>query len=150
MTSNEVKPISGQIVIDATDLILGRMASTVAKLVLKGERVIIINAEKALISGNKKNIVENVQKKIGLRTLGSQKKAPKQPRKPDGFVRLTVRKMLPWKKNRGKKAYRRLKVYVGEPEETKKQDVQTLPKAKRDVYKFITVGEVLRTFGWNS
>jgi large subunit ribosomal protein L13 len=58
MTSNEVKPISGQIVIDATDLILGRMASTVAKLVLKGERVIIINAEKALISGNKKNIVE--------------------------------------------------------------------------------------------
>ena len=107
MTSNDVKPISNQIVIDATDLILGRMASIVSKLILKGQKVIIINAEKALISGNKKNIIENVAKKIGLRTLGSQKKAPKQPRKPDGFVRLTVRKMLPWKKNRGKKAFRR-------------------------------------------
>jgi len=150
MTSNELKPTSDQIVIDATDLILGRMASTVSKLILKGESVLIINAEKALISGNKKNIIENVEKKIGLRTLGSQKKAPKQPRKPDGFVRLTVRKMLPWKKNRGKKAYRRLKVYVGEPEETKKLHVQTLPKAKRDVYKFMTVGELLKAFGWNN
>ena len=139
------------IVIDASNLILGRLASNVAKRILNGEQVIIVNAEKAVISGSKKNIVAKFETRLGLRTLGSQKKAPKRPRKPNNFIRRVVRGMLPWDKSRGKMAYRRLKVYIGVPQEIK-VSLQTLPKAKKDekMNKFITVGELLKTFSWNN
>ena len=51
-------------VYDATDLVLGRLASTVAKHLLSsaraGEetRVIIVNAEKAVVSGKKDAVIE--------------------------------------------------------------------------------------------
>ena len=44
------------LVIDATNKIAGRLASIVAKLLLIGEEVIILNAEKAVISGKKDRI----------------------------------------------------------------------------------------------
>ena len=43
-------------IIDAKDLIAGRMGAFVAKQLLLGETVDIVNAEKAVISG-KKNVV---------------------------------------------------------------------------------------------
>ena len=44
-----------QIVIDANELILGRLATQVAKKLLLGVEVQIINCEKAVISGTKKH-----------------------------------------------------------------------------------------------
>ena len=43
-------------IIDGTNAVLGRLASYVAKKVLKGEEVIILNCEHILITGNKKSI----------------------------------------------------------------------------------------------
>ena len=44
-------------IIDASNLILGRMASVVAKRLLQGENIIVVNAEKAVVSGKKKAVV---------------------------------------------------------------------------------------------
>ena len=49
------------IIVNAKGLILGRLASNVAKLLLQGETVIILNAEKAAISGKKQQIVQEAK-----------------------------------------------------------------------------------------
>lgn len=137
-------------IIDASELILGRLASNVAKRILTGEDIIVVNAEKAVITGSKKNIVEEFKTRLGTRTLGSQKKAPKHPRKPDTYVRKVVRGMLPWKKPKGKRAYKRLKVHIGVPESLGEFRIQTIPKIRKNIKPSMTVGELLKTFGWNS
>ena len=43
---------------DAKDQILGRMATRVAKDLLKGENIVIVNCENACISGNPKKTIE--------------------------------------------------------------------------------------------
>ncbi len=53
--------------------------------------------------------------KLKTRTLANQEKAPKHPRRPDNYVRRVVRGMLPWKKSRGKDAFRRVRVFMGTP-----------------------------------
>ena len=135
-------------VIDASGLILGRLASNVAKRIILGEKIVIVNSENAIISGSKKKAMEEFKKRLGFRTLGSQEKAPKRPRRPDNFVRRTIRGMLPWKKPKGKSAYRRLAVYIGVPNEYLGKAVQSMPEAKKNLLPFITVGDLLKTFGW--
>jgi len=137
-------------VIDASNLILGRLASNVAKRILNGEEIVVVNAERAVISGSRKKTIEEEKKHLGLRTLGSQKKAPKHPRRPDGFVRRVVRGMLPWKKPKGKMAYKRLKIFIGVPENLSEASLQTIPEAKKIMRPSVTVGELLETFGWKN
>ena len=48
--------ISSVTIIDASNLLLGRLASIIAKRLLSGEEIIVVNAEKAVISGNRENI----------------------------------------------------------------------------------------------
>ena len=104
-------------IIDASNLILGRMASYVAKKALNGNRVVVLNAEKAIISGTKERVVARAKQKLKTRTLGNLEKSPTHPRKPDGYVRRVIRGMLPWKKTSGKEAFHRVRVYIGTPEE---------------------------------
>src|SRR3989338_2100192 len=50
-------------IIDGENSVLGRIASYVAKEALKGERIAIVNCEKIIISGNKKNVEESFERK---------------------------------------------------------------------------------------
>ena len=104
-------------VVDASNLILGRMASYVAKRALDGKNIVVINAERAVISGTKERVVARAKLKLKTRTLGNLEKSPTHPRKPDGYVRRVIRGMLPWKKTGGKNAFHRVKVYIGTPSE---------------------------------
>ncbi len=108
--------MENKIFIDAENAILGRLASIAAKLALEGKEVIIFNAEKAVISGKKQAILNEVKRKLETRTLASVEKSPTHPRRPDIYVRRVIRGMLPWKKPKGKSAYKRVKVYIGIPE----------------------------------
>ena len=65
MASKQEKTVqvsSKPIVIDGTDLIAGRLCSNVAKLLLKGNHVSIVNCEKIMISGNRRNVIEEYKK----------------------------------------------------------------------------------------
>ncbi len=105
-------------VIDATDVILGRMATLVAKDLLRGEDVAIVNAEEAVISGSKEFILEKFSHRRERKSIvNPARHGPFYPRLPDGIVRRAVRGMLPYRKARGKEAFKRLKVYRGVPEE---------------------------------
>ena len=142
------KKIPSFMVIDASGLILGRLASHAAKGVLLGDDIVIINAEKAIITGSKENILREFKDRLGTKTWGSQKKAPKHPRRPDTYVRRVIRGMLPWKKPRGKKAYRKLQVYIGVPENYKGVSIHTFSDAKKKIRPCMTVGELLKIYGW--
>ncbi len=139
------------LIIDASNLILGRLSSITAKQLLLGKHVTIVNSEKAFISGSRRNILEAAQNSLRTRTLGAQSKAPKHPRRPEGIIRRTVRGMLPYDKPKGRTAYRRLRVYTGVPTDIPVQKAMTLPKAKAGKSTIgLTVNEVSKNIGWNA
>ena len=50
------------IVVDASNCISGRLCSKVSKLLLQGNRVSVVNAEKVMVSGNKYEVIESTRK----------------------------------------------------------------------------------------
>jgi large subunit ribosomal protein L13 len=132
------------LVVDATNAVLGRLASRVSKELLKGCKVNVVNAEKAVIVGNKRNTINKYIKKL---SLGTPQHGPFFPRRPDGIVRRTIRGMLPYKKPRGKKAFKNLRVYIGVPDEFKDQKKERFG-TKTVRADFVRVSEVSRSLGW--
>ncbi len=130
-------------VIDAENAVMGRLASKVAKMALLGEKVIIVNADKAVITGDPKKIIEDYVEKF---SIGTPQHGPKWPRRPDTILRRTIRGMLP-KNNRGKEALRRVEVYIGVPEEySNAEKIEGVEKNPLEI-KFITLGELSRRIG---
>lgn len=114
------------IIIDAKDLILGRLASFAAKKALLGEEIKIINAEKSVISGNRRFLLEKYKNKFDR---GATLFGPYFPRRPERIVRRTIRGMLPFKTTRGRDAYKRVMCYIGVPQELAKEKAITLKEA---------------------
>ncbi|MCS7114333.1 MAG: 50S ribosomal protein L13 [Nitrososphaerota archaeon] len=139
----------GYKVIDATGLILGRLASIIAKRLLKGEKIAVVNAEKAVISGKKKSKVLEAKEFL---KVGYPEKGPFHYKRPDRILRRTVRGMLPYKQPKGKQAYKRLKVFIGVPDELKGLKMETLDKAqaKKLTCPYFTLGELAKEIGWSS
>ena len=144
------------IVIDVDGLVLGRACSFAAKKALMGEEVIIVNAEKALISGEKKNVLHDNLAKLDIKNKGNYTRGPFHQKRPDRYVRRAVRGMLPFSKTRGREAYARVSVYIGVPaEEIKREHKVDLSKEKRQdlsglkktLRRSVTVGEVCKFIG---
>lgn len=135
------------IIIDANNLILGRIATKVAKLALLGETIKIINCEKAVIAGNKKSVIEAYKKRS---VRGIHTKGPFLPRMPDRFVKRTIRGMLPYKRPRGAEAFKRIICYSGIPEEFAKEKAATYEEfnvSKLPYLKFVTVKGICKVLG---
>jgi len=134
--------------INADGLIIGRMASIVAKRLLNGEEIVIVNSEKAVLSGKKKIKVKEAKKFL---EVGYPEKGPFHYRRPDRIVRRTVRGMLPYKQPKGKQAYKRLKVFIGIPDKLKDKKIETLMDARAEklTCPYFTVGELAKEIGWN-
>lgn len=104
---------------DADGAVLGRLASAVADLLLKAARegredkVVVINAEKAVVTGSPTSILATYHAKYDL---NHARKGPYYPRMPDMILKRTVRGMLPYqKKSSGRRALRNLRVEIGCP-----------------------------------
>ena len=134
--------------VNADGLILGRMASKVAKKLLNGEKIIIVNAEKAVLSGKKKSKVAEAKEFL---EVGAPMRGPFHYRRPDRILRKTVRGMLPFKQPKGKQAYKKLKVFIGVPEDLKGQQMITLKEAQAAKLKgpYFTLAELAKEIGWN-
>jgi large subunit ribosomal protein L13 len=134
-------------IFDANNLILGRIATVAAKRLLRGETIVIINAEKAVVSGKKRSKVKETKKML---EIGHPRKGPYFFRQPDQFVKRVIRGMLPRKKPKGKEAYKRLRVFIGVPEEFRDRHAETILEAKAEKLKcpYVTVGELVKEIGW--
>ena len=135
-------------IVNAEGLILGRMASKVAKKLMNGEEVIIVNAEKTILSGKRKSKIAEAHVFL---EVGAPARGPFHYRRPDRMVRKTVRGMLPIKQPKGKNAFARLRVFLGVPEELKNQKTETLPDAQAAKLKgpSFTLGELAKEIGWH-
>ena len=132
-------------VIDATNARLGRLASFVAKRLLDGEEIVIINAEKAIITGDPQVITERY---LERRKRGSPHHGPFFPKRPDLIVYRAIRGMIPRKKSKGREALKRLKIYLGKPTEIKGEIMRFEEHQKPIECKFITIYELSKRLGW--
>jgi large subunit ribosomal protein L13 len=135
-------------VVNAEGLILGRMCSKIAKRLLNGEEIIIVNAEKIVISGKKKSKVAEAKEFLDV---GAPERGPFHSRRPDRIVRKTVRGMVPWRQPKGKNAYKRLKVFMGIPKELKDMKMETVEQAQASKLNgpHFTLEELAVEVGWN-
>lgn len=134
-------------IINGEGLLLGRMASIVAKRALNGENIAIVNAELAIISGSRARVLGNYRSK---RSRGSVEGGPFFPRRPDHIVKRTIRGMLPYKRPAGDAALKRIRVYVGVPEEYDGHEMESLEEAHMDRLnnpQYVTLGTVSSFLG---
>lgn len=130
--------------IDGKNAVLGRLATSVSKKLLAGESVNIVNAEKVIITGNPEKIKQNYLEKI---QRGSVHHGPFFPRKPNLIVRRAIRGMLPYKTNKGRNAFKKLRVFIGVPEDMKNEKFETIA-VKNIRTNFITIGKLAKAIGW--
>lgn len=112
------------VLIDAQDMVLGRLASAVAKILRGkhkpnftphadcGDNVIVINAEKVRLTGKK--LTDKVYVRHTTYPGGQRFQTPSDilARYPERLVEKAVKGMLP-KNSLGRKVYTNMKVYVG-------------------------------------
>ena len=131
-------------IIDATGSTLGRLGTSVAKRLLKGEEIAIVNSEKAIISG-KKSMIKNIYQE--KRDLGTYRKGPFFPRMPDQIVKRTIRGMIPYQTPHGRAAFKNLKCYIGVSEEFQGKKFEVIENSKKQPINFLTVEQLSRLLG---
>ncbi len=139
------------VVIDAEGAILGRLASVVAKLLQEGFRVYVVNADKAVVSGDRLMVIKSYHIWLEIKTLRNpQKSSPKRPRSPEAIIKRAVKGMLPKDNWKGIEALKRLKVFVGIPKELKNKEFIRIPEADKSRLRgdYITVAEIAKSMGW--
>ena len=141
-------PKQTRTVVDAEGLILGRMCSKVAKKLLNGEEVVILNSEKTVLSGKRKSKIAEAKQFL---EVGAPKRGPFHYRRPDRIVRKTVRGMLPMDKMKGKNALAKLQIFLGVPEELKNQKPESVPDAQATNLRGpqFTLAELAKEIGWH-
>lgn len=128
-----------KIVYDGKGCVFGRLASVVAKDLLKGNFVDVINCEGIVISGDKKLFMKKIlaKRKMGS---GSSMKGPKYPRVADRLIKRMIRGMLPWDRAKGREAFRKLRCYVGD---RKEEGVEVIKLKHKKPMKYFTIKEIM-------
>lgn len=135
-------------IIDGEDLILGRLGAFAAKKALLGEKIDIINCEKIIISGNKKNILAKYKQRTV--DLGNINQGPYYPRRADMFVKRLLRGMFPHKQEKGRKAYERIRCHIGTDNRFKDKKTEQLKRSgitKLPTLRYITIKELCDQLG---
>lgn len=127
-----------KVILDAEGEVLGRLGSYTAKELLRGNEVVIVNSEKAIVSGDKAGNIERIKK--WRKKGGSSTRGPMVPKVPERLLKRMIRGMLPWDKPKGQEAWKRLICYSGVPAEIK--DAKKLNFKKP--FKYTTLGEICR------
>jgi large subunit ribosomal protein L13 len=133
------------VVVDARDCIMGRVASEVAQSALDGNRVAIINAEEAVITGNEEATMDTYRTRANL---GSDS-GPYYPKRPDRIFKRAVRGMLPYKQTRGREAFESVRIYVGNPHDRDGEVLEGTSLDRLSNIKFTSLGEISENLGAN-
>jgi large subunit ribosomal protein L13 len=137
-----VAEFDADMVVDARDCVLGRVASQVAERALDGERVAVVNAERAVVTGRENSVIET----FGARRRQGSDRGPMYPKRPDRIFKRSIRGMLPYKRPRGREAFESVRVYVGNPYD----EAEVLENASLDrlsTIKFVPLGEISEALG---
>merc|ERR1711997_1301126 len=137
LTSTTMPGLSPKpVLIDGRGHLLGRLASTVAKFILSGNKVIVVRCEGINMSCNFKPL-----------------RGPFHFRAPGKIFWRTVRGMIPHKTERGKDAMKRLQTFEGVPPPYDKKKRMVIPSALKVLRlkpgrKFCSLGRLSHDVGW--
>jgi len=133
-------------IINAENMVVGRLATLAAKKALLGEKVDIINCEKAVMSGKKRFLIAETKRKVDMGTF----KGPFYPRMADRLVRRIIRGMLPYKQEKGDKAFKRVMCYRGIPKELEGKESISIEGAHLSKIKdtdYMTIADICKKLG---
>ena len=133
------------LVVDARDCVLGRVATQVAERALAGDRVAVVNAEDAVITGRTEDVLSKYEDRA---ELGSDR-GPAYPRRPDRIFKRAVRGMVPYKQDAGREALSNVRIYVGNPNEMDAQVLEDTSIDRLSTTRFVTLGSVAAHLGAN-
>jgi len=142
------------IVIDGKGHLLGRLASTVAKQLLMGQKIVVVRCEALNISGEFFRAKLKYQAFMRKQTrFNPTRGGPFHFRAPSKMFWRTVRGMIPHKTARGAAAMERLKTFEGIPPPYDHKKRMVVPQALRVLRlkpgrKYCTVGRLGHEFGW--
>lgn len=148
----EAKPAPDHVLyIDATGHVAGRLSSRVASEVLRGRRVVVLNAEKAVVSGSRDAVLRAWKERLELGSKVNPMYGPLHPRRPDNILWRMVRGMVPKTKAKGNLGLKRLRIYMGVPA---KYSGMTLTKvddavATRPLPTYTSIDEIAHEIGWS-
>ncbi len=137
-------------IIDGTGHVIGRLSSEVAKRILRGEEIVIVNAEKTIITGERSRVFHVYLEKRQRGSTASRMRGigPLYPRRPDMILRRTISRMVPHQQARGREALTRLRVYMDVPAQFKEGPFEVIATAKRPPQgPVMSLGEVSRMLG---
>jgi large subunit ribosomal protein L13 len=140
-----VAEFDADLVVDARDCIMGRVASQVAERALDGGRVAVVNAEEAVITGSEDDVVETFRDR---RRVGSDR-GPAYPKRPDRVFKRSIRGMVPYKRDRGREALENVRVYVGNPYDEDGEVLEGTSLDRLSNIKFVLLGEISEALGAN-
>jgi len=134
-----------EIIINAENSVVGRLASFVAKKALQGNKVTILNSEKAIIIGKRSVIINRY---IQKRQLGKGvQKGPNMPSRSDMILRRMIRGMLPWHRTIGREAFKLVYCYKGIPEKYKNKEKEALHLETKTALNYITIQDISKALG---
>jgi len=136
-------------IIDGKDLILGRLGSNIAKRLLLGENIKLVNCKDVVILGRKKFLIERYKTKISNKVI---KQGPYYSRSPADLVKRALRNMLPYKNQRGIEAFKRFRSFNSVPSTLLKGEKETIDIAKVDqmnVFYYTKMEELSKGLGYN-
>lgn len=134
-------------IIDAKDAILGRLSSYVAKQLLLGDKVDVVNCEECVVSGRKAAILKNYVGRINRKAPG---KGPYIYKRPDMLVKRTIRGMLPFKRARGRDTFKNIKCHIGIPENLKNEKISVVENSnvgKLHSAGYLKIKDICRAIG---
>jgi large subunit ribosomal protein L13 len=131
-------------IIDAEGAVLGRLCTTIAKRLLNGEEIAIVQSEKVIVTGKKDMIKAHYKHE---REVGTYRKGPFYPRMPDRILKRTIRGMIPYQEPHGRTAFKRLKCYIGVPKEFKGKSFEKITAAEKHPADYMTLQEVAQFLG---
>jgi large subunit ribosomal protein L13 len=131
-------------IIDAEGAVLGRLCTVVAKRLLNGEEIAVVNSEKAIVTGKKVMIKAHFKHE---REVGTYRKGPFYPRMPDRILKRTIRGMIPYQEPHGRTAFKRLRCYIGIPKEMQGQTFEKITVAEKYPTNYMTLQEVAQFLG---
>lgn len=140
-----VAEFDADVVVDARDCIMGRVASQVAEKALDGQTVAVVNAERAVITGREDQIKAKYKKRVDI----GNDNGYFYPKRPDGILKRSIRGMLPHKKPRGREAFENVRVYVGNPHDEDSEVLEGTSLDRLSNIKFVTLADVSETLGAN-
>ena len=128
-------------IINAENRVLGRLASEIARKAKDGESVRVVNSEKAVISGDTEEVIEDYRQKY---ERGSKYRGPHFPKRPDKILKRTVRGMLPDNGDLDVRAY--LAVPYEFEDAVEEVDVKSGDELQNRNY--VKLGDVSKAIGW--